>query len=286
MNPNYSKNSVLKLNDYSVSGEAFQLYKNLEFGFLETHPKPNQDKLPDYYKSENYISHTDTKRNVFEKLYHTVRAFALNRKIRLISKYTSPEKNLLDIGCGTGDFLKTAQQHNWGILGIEPNAQARTIANTKTKNAVFAPDKLLTLKPSTFDVITLWHVLEHLPDLENQIEIYKALLKPNGTLIVAVPNYKSYDAQFYKQHWAAYDVPRHLWHFNRKSVSALFSKYHLKVTKTKPMWFDAFYVSLLSEQYKSGKMNYVKAFIIGMLSNLKAVGTKEASSLIYVIKNI
>ncbi len=273
------------IKDYSVSGKTFQLKENAEYGFLETHPHPNPDELPSYYKSEDYISHTDAKRNTLEKIYHTVREFALKQKLNLISKYTSPSKKVLDIGCGTGNFLKEALKHNWTVLGIEPNAQARTIANKKTNNAVFKTDKLSSLKASSFDVITLWHVFEHLPNLEEQIRHYKKLLKPQGALIIAVPNYKSYDACYYKNYWAAYDVPRHLWHFNKQSMATLFLKYNLKIEKIKPMWFDAFYVSLLSEQYKSGQINYVKAFFVGMLSNLKALSTKEASSLIYIIKN-
>ncbi len=286
MTENQFKENSFIVKDFSVSGETFQLKENLEFGFLETYPKPTNTKLPSYYNSENYISHTDAKRNALEKIYHQVRKLALNQKLKLISKYITTSKKLLEVGCGTGDFLKVALQDNWSVCGIEPNKQARTIANKKTANVVFDTDKLFTFKPKSFDIITLWHVLEHLPDLHAQIQVYKKLLKPEGVLIIAVPNYKSYDAQFYKSYWAAYDVPRHLWHFNKQSVANLFSKYNFKVEKIKPMWFDAFYVSLLSEQYKKGNMNYIKAFFVGMLSNTKALFTKEASSLIYIIKKV
>ena len=275
----------LTVKDHSVSGEEFELIQNSEYGFLETTPQPSSDKLPEYYKSEDYISHTDSKRNLFEKLYHLVRSISLKKKLNLINSYSSKEKNLLDIGCGTGDFLEVAQQNNWSISGVEPNEKARDIANKKTNNAVFEINQLLKFKSNSFDVITLWHVLEHLPNLEDHISVFKTLLKPNGTLIVAVPNYKSYDAKHYKQFWAAYDVPRHLWHFNQDSISKLVSKENFKVEKVKPMWFDSFYVSMLSEKYKSGKMNPIKGICIGLLSNLKAISTKEASSLIYVIKN-
>ncbi|MFD1616179.1 class I SAM-dependent methyltransferase [Gelatiniphilus marinus] len=280
-----AKTTYLKVKDHSVSGEEFELIQNSEYGFLETSPQPSLGKLPDYYKSEDYISHTDSQRNLFEKAYHLVRQFSLKKKLKLINSFASKEKNLLDVGCGTGDFLQTAKQNNWKIFGIEPNEQARDIANKKNNNAVFKTDQLLKFQPNSFDVITLWHVLEHLPNLEEQISILKKLLKPNGNLIIAVPNYKSYDATHYKQFWAAYDVPRHLWHFNKASVSKLVLKQAFKVVKIKPMWFDAFYVSLLSEKYKSGKMNFINGFWIGLLSNLKSLGTKEASSLIYIIKN-
>ncbi|WP_298340749.1 class I SAM-dependent methyltransferase [uncultured Algibacter sp.] len=280
-----NKAAFLTVKDHSVSGEQFEIIQNSEYGFLETTPQPSSEKLPDYYQSEDYISHTDSKRNLFEKAYHIVRSISLKKKLNLINSYSSQEKNLLDVGCGTGDFLEIAQQNNWHVTGIEPNEKARNIANKKTNNAVFKTDQLLKFEPNSFDVITLWHVLEHLPNIEDHISVFKKLLKPKGTLVIAVPNYKSYDAKHYKQFWAAYDVPRHLWHFNKASISKLVSKQSFKVQKVKPMWFDSFYVSMLSEKYKSGKMNPIKGFCIGLLSNLKAISTKEASSLIYVIKN-
>ncbi|SFZ90158.1 Methyltransferase domain-containing protein [Flaviramulus basaltis] len=279
------KKTHLKVKDYSVSGEAFELIQNSEYGFMETTPQPSSDKLPNYYKSEDYISHTDSKRNLFEKVYHLVRKLSLKKKLNLINSLSVESKKLLDIGCGTGDFLQTAQQNNWKVSGIEPNDQARSIANKKTNNSVFETEQLLKYKEHSFDVITLWHVLEHLPDLENHIKIFQKLLKSKGTLIIAVPNYKSYDAKYYKEFWAAYDVPRHLWHFNKNSISKLVSKYFMEVVKIKPMWFDAFYVSLLSEKYKKGKMNFVNGLCVGFFSNLKSIKTKEASSLIYVVKN-
>ncbi|GAA4305953.1 class I SAM-dependent methyltransferase [Aestuariibaculum suncheonense] len=275
----------LKIKDHSVSGEEFSLIENPEFGFLETTPQPSLEKLPDYYKSEDYISHTDAKRNAFEKVYHLVRSYALNRKLQLINSFPSESKTILDIGCGTGDFLQTAQRNGWTIFGVEPNEEARGVANQKTNNSVFDVDQLSEFENESFDVITLWHVLEHLPNLEQQITALKKLLKPNGTLVIAVPNFKSYDAEYYKSFWAAYDVPRHLWHFNATSISKLFSTVSIEVIKIKPMLFDAFYVSLLSEKYKTGKMNFVRAFWVGLQSNVKAITSKEASSLIYVLRN-
>lgn len=277
--------TFLKVKDHSVSGEEFQLIQNKTYGFLETSPQPEAKRLSDYYKTEDYISHTDSKRNLFEKVYHLVRSISLKKKLKLINSFQSLEKNLLDVGCGTGDFLQVAQQNNWNISGIEPNEQARQIANQKTNNSVFDSEQLVKFKNHSFDVITLWHVLEHLPNLEQQVLTLKTLLKENGTLIVAVPNHKSNDAKHYKNFWAAYDVPRHLWHFNQDSISKLFGLQNMQVVKTKPMKFDAYYVSLLSEKYKSGSMNLFKAFWIGLRSNMKAKRSGEYSSLIYIIKN-
>lgn len=275
----------MKIKDFSVSHEEFTLKENLKFGYLETRPMPSMDLLPKYYMSSDYISHTDSKRNIFERIYHIVRAISLRSKLKLISSYCVTDKSLLDVGCGTGDFLKLAQAKGWSVVGIEPNEQARYIANKKTRGQIFDEDYMFKLESSSFSVITLWHVLEHLPNLEQQLNEFKRLLKPNGVLIIAVPNHKSYDAKYYKEFWAAYDVPRHLWHFNKESISKLFNEVSMEVIKTKPMYFDAFYVSLLSETYKKGKMNYFKGFWIGLLSNFKSIWTNEASSLIYNIKN-
>ncbi|MEH1007716.1 class I SAM-dependent methyltransferase [Winogradskyella sp. ECml5-4] len=277
--------TYLTLKDHSVSKETFQLLYNKELDMLETYPQPEGEKLSEYYKSEDYISHTDTKRNLLEFAYHKVREISLKRKLKLINSFQSETKVLLDIGCGTGDFLQTALNNNWKVTGIEPNESARQIANSKTNNSVFSTEELLKLKPQSFDVITLWHVLEHLPNLEMHTALLKSLLKPNGTLVIAVPNYKSYDAEYYKNFWAAYDVPRHLWHFSKNSISKLFSKEHMALVKLLPMKFDAYYVCLLSEKYKSGVMNPIKAFWIGWQSNRKANRSKEYSSHIYVLKN-
>ncbi|BAO75560.1 SAM-dependent methyltransferases [Winogradskyella sp. PG-2] len=252
---------------------------------LETFPQPEVDKLSDYYESEDYISHTDTKRNLLEHVYHSIRKISLKRKLKLINSFNSESKNLLDIGCGTGDFLETALKSNWNITGVEPNAQARQIANSKTNNSVFEIEHLNKQELNSFDVITLWHVLEHLPNLEMHLALFKSLLKPSGTLVIAVPNFKSYDAEHYKNYWAAYDVPRHLWHFSRTSISKLYKREHLELVKTLPMIFDAYYVSLLSEKYKSGFMNPFKAFWVGFRSNQKAKQSKEYSSHIYILKS-
>lgn len=277
------KTTYLKVKDYSVSGEEFQLIHNTELDMLETDPQPSEDTLGDYYESDDYISHTDGKRNLFEKVYHIIKSVALKRKLKLINSFQSKHKQILDVGCGTGDFLQVAKEYNWTVSGIEPNEKARVVANQKTDNAVFEIKHLLTFEPNSFDVITLWHVLEHLPKLETHISIFESLLKPNGHLVIAVPNFKSYDANHYNHFWAAFDAPRHLWHFSQTAISRLVERKNMTVVKTVPMIFDAYYVSLLSEKYKNGFMNPLKAFWIGWRSNRKAKRSGEYSSLIYII---
>ena len=279
-----NKTSYIKVKDHSVTGEEFELLYNEVYEMLETHPQPTKENIGKYYQSEDYISHTDAKRNLFERVYHLVRSIALKRKLKLINEESSDNKQLLDIGCGTGDFLEVAKNDGWSVTGVEPNQMARDIANSKTDQAVSDVTELDQLKSGHFDVITLWHVLEHLHDLDDHIQRFNRLLKPSGTLIVAVPNFKSFDASYYKSHWAAYDAPRHLWHFSKKSIDRLFVKVNFKIARVLPMKFDAYYVSLLSEKNKSGWMNLFNAFFVASRSNLKAARSGEYSSLIYVLK--
>lgn len=280
---NKPKKSHIKTKDFLISGEEFTLLKN-EFGdVLQTNPIPDLEKLPDYYKSENYISHTDTKKSFTEKAYHFVKKIALKQKVKLITKQNDLPGKLLDIGSGTGEFLLTAKNNNWNVFGVEPSEDARTLS---AKKGIPVVQELSEINETGFDIITLWHVLEHVPNLENYIQEISKLLKPSGTLLIAVPNFNSYDARYYKEFWAAYDVPRHIWHFSKKGIKRLFSKHHFTLIETKPMWFDSFYVSLLSEKYKTGKNNWFLASFRGLLSNISGLRTKEYSSHIYLLKKV
>lgn len=279
---NFSKDKlVLKVKDYSVSGEVFELWLDEQFEILVTHPQPSLEKLPSYYESEDYISHTDSRRTVFEKLYHFIKGIALKKKLNLINSL-SAKGSILDIGAGTGEFLLTCKNDGWHVTGTEPSDLAKQSAFQK---GIGMEESLANLADHSFDVITMWHVLEHVPDLEQQLKDLKRLLKPNGVLLVAVPNYKSYDAKVYQEYWAAYDVPIHLWHFSKNAISKIFALQSMKLVKVLPMKFDSFYVALLSEKYKNGKMNFFKAFFTGLRSNWSGNRNKEYSSHIYVLKN-
>ena len=277
-----NKKHFLTVKDYSVSKETFDLYYDETLDMLITSPQPSLDNLVKYYESVDYISHTDSKRSLFEKAYHFVKSIALKNKLNLINSCNPYKGKLLDIGAGTGDFLLTANENGWNTIGIEPSEKAKAIA---VKKGVAFSSTTEELESHTFDVITMWHVLEHVPNLENQIKELKRLVKPNGTIIIAVPNFKSYDAKYYGEFWAAYDVPIHFWHFSKTAIKSLFEKEEIKLEKVLPMKFDSFYVSLLSEKYKNGKMNFIKAFWIGFVSNWKANRSLEFSSHIYVLKN-
>ena len=271
----------LKVKDYSVSQETFELLYDEELDMLITYPQPSLDKLPSYYESVDYISHTDGNKSMFEKMYQFVKSIALKNKLKLINSQ-SPKGRILDIGAGVGDFLSVCKNDGWETIGIEPSEKAKNIAKSKGVSFV---ENLSELENHSFDIITMWHVLEHVPNLEEQITELKRLIKPNGTIIIAVPNFKSFDAKHYGQFWAAFDVPIHLWHFSKTAIKKLFAKEKLELIKVLSMKFDSFYVSLLSEKYKTGKMNFIKAFFIGLKSNLKASRNSEYSSHIYVIKN-
>ena len=271
---------IIGVEDYSVSGEKFDLIYDSEYDMYRTFPKPEEADLPSYYQSEEYISHTDASNSLKDKLYQFVKRIMLRKKLRLIEQ-TNQKGKLLDIGAGTGDFLFTAKNRGWNVFGVEPNASARVRANSKKVELYESVDDL----QDAYDVITLWHVLEHVDNLDGYLSFLKRNLAKHGTIYIAVPNFKSKDAEIYGKFWAAYDVPRHLYHFSKDAIQNLFSEVGLNVVETKPLVFDAFYVSLLSEFYKTGKYRYWRAFWSGLRANVAASVTKEYSSQIYILKH-
>lgn len=270
-----------EVKDHSVSGKHFSLRYDAQRHMFFTDPKPSEADLPLYYESEDYISHTDGTRSFFEKVYQIVKQIALSRKHTLLKKYVSAQGTVLDIGAGTGDFLEFLYKKEWNVQGVEPNDQARSLAAKKE----ITLEKELPQEICSFDAITMWHVLEHVYDMETQWSWLKTHLAVDGTLFIAVPNFESHDANVYGAHWAAYDVPRHLYHFSEKAIKGLAQENELDVVAVHPMKFDAYYVSLLSEKYKTGSMRFVQAFWNGWISNMKARRSGAYSSLIYVIKH-
>ncbi len=268
--------------DNTVSKESFNIVACDNCNFRYTNPIPTIEKIGEYYKSEEYISHSNTSKGIVNKLYQIVRNITLKQKEKMISE-GKQKGRLLDIGCGTGEFLNYCTQKGWNTLGIEPdeNARKQGIENYSLdiKEEVF----LKKIAADTIDVISMWHVLEHVYNLDERIEEIKRILKPDGTLFIAVPNCDSFDATFYKEFWAAYDVPRHLYHFRKENIKQLMGNHQLKVEEIFPMKFDSFYVSMLSEKYKTGNTNLLTAAKIGYKSNQKGKKTMNYSSLIYKI---
>ena len=273
--------------DHLVTKKDFNVLIDEETELLVTSPQPSVEEIGKYYESEEYNSHSAEAKSVFDKIYEFV------KNINLKSKYSIIEKNevkteripsLLDIGCGAGDFLNFCKNKAWEVSGVEPTEKAREISEKKLGIKISSDLSLDHFEDASFDVVTMWHVLEHRFDIMETVANLKRIVKPGGLIVIALPNYKSYDAKFYKQYWAAYDVPRHLFHFTKKTIEIIFAKNELKLSKVYPMWFDSFYVSLISEKNMTGKMNPLRAIFIGLISNIKAIFNKEASSLIYVSK--
>lgn len=282
----HNKNLSLfkSIKDHFYSKESFDLYQCDNCGFIFTNPRPEIGNLKMYYQSEEYLSHSKNQRNLTSIIYSIIKNYSLQKKYMIISKYHRSGK-VLDIGCATGEFLNYFKQKGWTTIGIEPAENPRKYATTKYGLEVYDEPKLENLEKNTFDVITLWHVLEHVPDLSHRMEQINKLLKKDGVIAIALPNYNSWDAKHYDKHWAAYDVPRHLSHFSQNTIRFLLEQFQLKIIETIPLKFDAYYVSLLSEKYKSGRMNYFKAFLNGFKSN--KYGSKNNmnySSLIYMAK--
>ncbi len=269
----------LKCKDYTVSNEWFTIVCCDSCGFKFTNPVPAPEVIGKYYKSEEYISHSDTKKGLISRLYHLVRNFTLKSKLQLIGG-RSEGMRLLDYGCGTGSFLEVCKNAGWLVTGMEPDEDAAKLASRS--GAIYPDLQTLKLRDQKYDVITLWHVLEHVSDLAETLSFFTEVLLPGGRLIIAVPNYRSYDAVSYGAHWAAYDVPRHLYHFDQTTLGTLLKSYGFVLDKVRPMLFDSFYVSLLSEKYLRGKSSYLRAFMTGLRSNIKASRTGEYSSLIYI----
>lgn len=268
-----------RLKDHFLSGENFELHPHPEFGYLETRPQPSKDKIGVYYESEDYLSHDDDKKGIFAAAYRLAKSINLKSKKRILYKNQSNLRSILDIGCGTGDFLDSLPD-DLQKTGVEVSTKAAQIAAKKGLKIMGDINEVKT----QFDVISLWHVLEHLHDLTPTLVTINSYLKKEGLLIIAVPNYSSYDAQHYKEFWAAYDVPRHLYHFTKEDIKRLAEHHDMAVVKILPQYLDAYYVSLLSEKYKGSKLGLLRAFYHATLSNLYSLFTKQASSHIYLLR--
>jgi 2-polyprenyl-3-methyl-5-hydroxy-6-metoxy-1,4-benzoquinol methylase len=265
--------------DYTTTRESFTIQRCDHCTLLLTNPRPSKDSIGKYYRSDQYISHTGGTNNIVDQAYRTVRNITLQSKLNLVNKYQS-KFNLLDYGCGTGEFLATCKDAGWTVQGVEPSDEAR-VKNRKDLSVVDTLSNVTT----QVNAITMWHVLEHVHDLNETMAKLRSLLTNNGTIFIAVPNHESYDARYYKNSWAGYDVPRHLWHFNKENIKTLLTRHNLRLQEIVPMKFDAYYVSLLSEGYKnparSSLLKYASAFTTGFISNLRA-GKDNHSSLIYI----
>ncbi|MCF8257167.1 MAG: class I SAM-dependent methyltransferase [Flavobacteriales bacterium] len=276
--------------DFSVSKRPFSIMECERCGLRFTNPRPSADAIGPYYNSPEYVSHNDTSEGLLFSLYQAVKAFTLKRKAKLLAKSTNG-RTLLDYGAGTGDFAGSVAQQGWNVMAFEPDGSARQRIKEKYPNIQLQAG-LNQIADASRAVITLWHVLEHVHTLQETMQHFQRILSKQGTLIIAVPNCNSYDAQHYREYWAAYDVPRHLYHFTPSDLEALMEKCGFLLVAKHPMWFDSYYVSLLSERYRDTStgtlrnlIKWLKALSTGTISNLKAItDTDRCSSIIYILK--
>ena len=276
---------VLSVKDFTVSEEIFSIMECTTCSLRFTQDVPAKNSMSAYYASEDYISHTDTSKGLINKLYKKVRQITLKQKASWVQSNTHKQKGkLLEIGSGTGAFASEMKNRGWEVIGLEPDEKARQNAMELYQLPLQPVENLYSLLPGSFDAIVLWHVLEHVHDLHDYMKKFRELLTPEGVLIIAVPNYTSADAKVYKEFWAAYDVPRHLYHFSPGAMKKLVEKHSMFIKNYKPMWYDSFYISLLSSKYKNGKTNWIPSIFNGLRSNVDALTeSRKCSSITYII---
>lgn len=273
--------SFIDLKDWMITKEEFTIVKCSSCGFHFTNPIPAESIIGNYYKSEEYVSHSSSNKGIINRVYSIVRNYTLKQKVKLLSNYTKGN-SLLDIGAGTGHFLNLAQTQGYEIQGLEPDEDARSFANQQFNLSLEKLDTLTSISSDSKDLITMWHVLEHVYHLKRDLSEIVRVLKTGGYLFIAVPNMDSWDAKFYKSYWAAYDVPRHLYHFQENTIKKLIETFGLVHRDTMPMKFDSYYVSMLSEKYKGGSM--LKGILNGFISNAKSMKGGYSSQIYVFVK--
>ncbi|MFY0591675.1 class I SAM-dependent methyltransferase [Roseivirga sp.] len=267
--------------DHFGTKEDFLISKCKTCNTLYTDPRPKEETIVTYYKSGSYVSHGDKVNPLFNSAYSLVQRLNFKFKKKILNKYTLSQRHL-DYGAGNGAFLSHLKASGWAVDGIEPDEDAR--ASALKKHGITLNHKLADLASNTkYTSISLFHVLEHVHQLEQTMEGLISRLDNNGVILLALPNFKSHDAEYYGNNWAGYDVPRHLYHFSQKSIHQLSKRFGLNIVATHPMKFDSYYVSLLSEEYKTGRKKYLSSILKGYQSNRKAKRTGEYSSLIYIL---
>jgi 2-polyprenyl-3-methyl-5-hydroxy-6-metoxy-1,4-benzoquinol methylase len=274
-----------KAKDYTVSNELFHIVTCDSCRLIYTNPRPAANEAGPYYHASAYISHSDTNEGIVNKLYHAIRHFTLKSKTNWIEPEKKGNKELLDIGCGNGHFLAAAKDKGWNINGLELDPETAARAASLTGLSIASSLKEISAE-KPFQVITLWHVLEHVYELEEYFQFFQRHLAKDGKLLFALPNPASFDANYFGEYWAAYDVPRHIYHFTPATISALAEKYGFKLKKSRGLVFDSFYISLLSNEYKTGNKRLLHSFLIGLLSNLRAMlGKPNYSSNLYTFEH-
>ena len=268
----------LKIRDHFLTKEVFNVVEHIE-GVLKTEPDLDEKTLKKYYDSSQYSSHNNIG-GCIGFLYSLSARIMLRFKFRVLAKHINKESLIVDFGCGTGGFMSSLKKKKYNVVGVDSNKKAR--------------DKCLEKKLTTFksikdfkeniDAITFWHSFEY---VSNPNEILNQIInqsKNNLTVVIALPNYRSFDAKHYGAFWAAYDVPRHRFHYSARGIKKLMKSYGFECLKTKPMLLDAFYISIMSEKYKKSKLSFVKGIMVGLISNLAGLFSSSYSSSVFVFK--
>lgn len=273
----------LHVTDHHHTQESFEIKTCSNCQLAATTPRPAPGQISHYYSTDNYISHTNNSQNLQDRLYQWARRSAIRKKHRLIARHAG-HGHLLDIGCGTGEFLSYLKSRGYQPQGVEPNQSAREQAIANHELPV-VPD-LESIPPhEQFQIVTLWHVLEHLYDPSRTLKQIHARSKNDALLVIAVPDRESWDAQHYGAAWAAYDVPRHLFHFRRSDIRDMLQQHGFRLLRVTPMWLDAPYVSLLSERYlgRAPITALILGACIGLWSNIRScTSSKPTSSTLYI----
>lgn len=278
--------AVFNVTDQLVSRESFTLMACRHCGCRLTQGAPDQRTSSRYYQSTDYISHSNTNQGLINRIYQQVRKRTLVQKVKLVERTTGLSGGqILDVGSGTGAFVAALRKAGWRADGLEPDSTARQVAQETFGISLLNIDQLFHLPSASYDAITLWHVLEHVHDVSGYMQQFRRLLKPGGRLLIALPNHSAWDATYFGKWWAAYDVPRHLYHFAPDSVRALARQHQFQCASIRPMWYDAFYIALLSHQHRTGSSRWLASFFVGLQSNLRALrNVEKASSLIYELR--
>ncbi|HNT79536.1 MAG TPA: class I SAM-dependent methyltransferase [Bacteroidia bacterium] len=272
--------------DYTTSKQKFKIVKCQVCGFAYTNPRPKAENAGQYYESNDYISHNDAAKGIFSTIYKLVRSVTLRSKVNLVKKTTGKQiGTIVDYGCGTGEFLKKMIDSGWNGIGVEPSAIARKQISEKLNTTVLNPEELEKIEDNTLDAITMFHVLEHVYNPHYVLRCFSNKLKSDGMLLIAVPNREAKEEKIYKEYWAAYDVPRHIWHFRYSDIEQLCIQNNFIIVQYRPMIFDPFYISMLSEKYKGSKSYFIKGAWTGLLSMISSLKNKKySSSLLYILR--
>ena len=272
--------------DEFATGEQFDIFECTACGLAFTQNVPDEKEIDRYYESPAYISHSNTSKGLVNRVYHIVRRIMLQKKARKVEKLTGLKNGrLLDYGAGTGYFARLMEKRGWSVTAIEKNGKARELALKEFGFEMQSVEALSTIKDKGLDVVTMWHVMEHIQEPDSMWDELRRILADNGVAIVALPNSISYDAFKYREHWAAYDVPRHLWHFTPDTIAQWGSKHGFTLEKQYTMPFDGFYISMLSEQYKGSRLHTIRGFWNGFKGWMAQCRRSSASSsIIYVFK--